>query len=48
MGQADPSVQALVAQEAPSLRVTEAGRVECTLNGHSMPAREDIVRAFIE
>lgn len=40
-------MQALVAAQAPHLRLTEDGRVECLLNGHTMPARESTVQDFI-
>ena len=37
----------LLAQHKGHLVVNAAGRVECTLNGHAMPARADVLAAFV-
>ncbi|CAG9465758.1 unnamed protein product [Pedinophyceae sp. YPF-701] len=44
---ADKQLNALLKEHAGHLERTESGRVRCTLNDHVMPARLDIVRAFV-
>jgi len=43
----DSRVLELLTQHMDHLVVNAAGRVECTLNGHAMPARADVLAAFV-
>jgi hypothetical protein len=46
--QLDPAVAALLAQHAPHLALTPDGaKVQCLLNGHTLPARLDALVAFV-
>ncbi|KAL6780724.1 SUR2 [Auxenochlorella protothecoides x Auxenochlorella symbiontica] len=48
MGQVDPSVKLLLDAYPAVLTLKDDGRVECILNGHTMPGRPDVVKAFVE
>lgn len=44
----DPQLQALVQQHAEYLVVAEDGKVRCELNGHCLPAKLEVVTAFVK
>lgn len=44
----DESVASLIEANAAYLRPTEDGKVECILNGHTMPANAAQVQAFLK
>lgn len=44
----DDGVLELITAHDPYLKVNDAGKVECTLNGHAMPARVDAIQAFVK
>lgn len=44
----DEKVLELIATHDPYLIVNAAGKIECTLNGHAMPARADAIQAFVK
>ncbi len=43
----DAQVLELLKQNDSHLFVNAAGRIECTLNGHAMPPRADVLAAFL-
>jgi hypothetical protein len=43
----DKALDALLGQHEKHLTVLPDGRVKCDLNGHTMPPRLDVVRAFV-
>lgn len=44
----DPELKSLIDEFKSFLAVQEDGRVKCTLNGHTMPARKDVVQSFVK
>ena len=44
----DDKVLELIATHDPYLIVNATGKIECTLNGHAMPARADAIQAFVK
>ena len=44
----DDAVLSLIGAHDPYLRVNDAGKIECILNGHAMPARADAIQAFVK
>jgi len=43
----DKALDALLEEHQDHLTVLPDGRVQCELNGHTMPARLDVVRALV-
>lgn len=43
----DAQLQQLLEEQRPHLALEASGKVACTLNGHTMPARYDVVSAFV-
>lgn len=41
------ALDALLGEHEKHLTVLPDGRVQCELNGHTMPPRLDVVRAFV-
>lgn len=44
----DPQLQQLLEAHKQHFKLTDSGKIECTLNGHTLPARLDAVSAFIQ
>ena len=44
----DANVQDLLAAHDPYLVVNAVGKVECTLNGHAMPAKAEAILPFVK
>ena len=42
------ALDALLAEHEKCLTVLPDGRIQCELNGHTMPPRLDVVRAFVK
>ena len=44
----DDKVLELIAMHDPYLVINAAGKIECTLNKHAMPARAEAIQAFVK
>jgi hypothetical protein len=44
----DPQLQELLAPYKQHFALTEGGKLQCSLNGHTLPPRADALRPFIQ
>lgn len=44
---ASPALRELVTSEAPYLTITDADKVVCRINGHTMPPNMEVIEAFV-
>lgn len=44
----DPQLQELLQAHKDFFKVADNGKIECTLNGHTLPPRLDAVASFIK
>lgn len=44
----DPELKLLLEQHKEHFTVQENGKIKCEVNGHCMPARYDVLSAFIK
>jgi hypothetical protein len=44
----EPQLRELLEAHTAFFKLTDNGKIECTLNGHTLPARLDAVSSFIQ